>query len=396
MVAVDLTGDYGAIYVSFMLLVDRERRASQRPGEDPAALIEEARRRTRRRRIGWLVVALVGGAAAALVVLATSGSSAPASVNGAADVGGLPTGPLSRLHVAGKLAVGRNGALYVADVGGDRVLVRLPDGRFRVVAGVGRVGFSGDGGPAVDAELSRVSDLAFSPSGSLYIADGGRVRVIGRDGLIDTIAGDGHASTAVADGTPARSAALGSTHSIAVGGEGLSIAFSPRGELYVSTGSQILRLTAAGTLATVRAVATSGIVRGNVVGVGPIAIDAQGDIDVAGAFTGWSIWQIAPDGIAREVGFARQTGGDYATLERGPGGAVYGESESKVLRIEGLRLVPAFGFDFPLIHFAFGRHGIVYADDYPGGTAFEAHQQLVSRRGAHVSVLWQESNATPR
>src|ERR1700726_2253782 len=75
------------------------------------------------------------------------------------------------LEVAGKLAVGPNGALYVADVGGDRILARLPDGRFRVVAGNGRVGFSGDGGAAVDAELSGVSDLAFSPAGALYIAD---------------------------------------------------------------------------------------------------------------------------------------------------------------------------------------------------------------------------------
>jgi len=258
-------------------------------------------------------------------------------------------------------------------------------------------GFSGDGGPAVEAELSGGSDLTFSPASALYIADGGRVRVIGRNGAINTIAGDGRASKAVANGTPALSAALGSTHSIAVSGEGLSIAFSPRGQLYISTGSQVLGLTAAGTLATVRAVATSGPVRGNLNGFGPIAIDAHGNIDVAGLFTGWSIWQIAPNGVARKVGFARQTGGDYATLERGPNGAVYGESESTILRIESHRLVPTFEFGFPLlIHFAFGAHGIVYADDYPGGTAFEAHQRLVSVRNSHVSLLWQETNTTPK
>ena len=315
---------------------------------------------------------------------------------GGASGSGLPTGAVVPLRVAGKLAVGPNGALYVADVGGDRVLARLTDGRFRVVAGNGKVGFSGDGGRAVDARLSGVSDLAFSPTGALYIADVGRVRMIGRNGVIHTIAGDGRASKAVADGTPALSAALGSPHSIAVGGEGLSIAFSPRGQLYVSTGSQLLRLTAAGTLETVRAVATSGLVRGNLNGFGPIAIDSHGNIDVAGAFTGWSIWQVARNGVARKVGFARQTGGDYATLERGPNGAVYGETESSILRIDGLRLVPTFQFGFPLIHFAFGAHGTTYADDYAGGTAFEAHQQLVSVRNSHVSLLWQERNTTPR
>jgi len=65
----------------------------------------------------------------------------------------------------------------------------------------------GDGGPAVRAELSSVSDLSFAPDGALYVADGGRVRVIGRNGVIRTIAGDGRQSKAVANGTPRSRAA---------------------------------------------------------------------------------------------------------------------------------------------------------------------------------------------
>jgi hypothetical protein len=370
-----------------------------------AGVIEDARRRQRRQRrraaIGLLVIALLGGLAA-VVALAISGKSSPAASD-AATPGGLRTGALAALHVAGPLAVGPSGALYVADVARERILVRLSDGRFRVVAGDGKVGFAGDGGPAVEAELSRVSDLAFSASGSLYVADDGRVRVIGRDGTIRTIAGDGRYSPLVKSGTPALSAGLGSVHSIAVSGTGLSIAFSAAGQLYISTGYQVLRLTSGGTLTTVRAVVTSGPQRGSLRSSGPVAMDRRGDIDLAGAFTGWSIWQVTPNGVAHEVGFARRSGGDYATLERGPNGAVYGEDGSTIVRVAGHRLVPAFTFgmpvrgeSFPLTYFVFGPHGTIYADDYPGGTAFEAHQQLVSVRNARVSSLWQEKNAAPK
>ena len=120
------------------------------------------------------VLAVLAGGGTATVALAISGSRSPPTPAGAVSVGGLPTGSLATLSVAGPLAVGANGALYVADVARDRILVRLPDGRFRVVAGNGKVGFSGDGGPALGAELSKVSDLAFRPPArfTLSTADG--------------------------------------------------------------------------------------------------------------------------------------------------------------------------------------------------------------------------------
>jgi hypothetical protein len=45
---------------------------------------------------------------------------------------------------------------------------------------------------------------------------------------------------------------------------------------------------------------------------------------------------------------------------------------------------------------AAGPHRTVYADDIPGGVAFEAHQQLVSVSGTKVTLLWQESDRTPK
>jgi hypothetical protein len=375
------------------------------------ALFPEARRLRRRRwLIGLLVLVVLFGGAAVVADVTGSGDGSPAH-HGGGVAGGLPMGSAATLNIAGPLAVSPSGALYVADVARDRVLVRLADGRFRVVAGDGQVGFSGDGGPAVKARLSYVSGLAVSPGGSLYIVDGGRVRVVTPNGVIRTVAGNGQGNTqrlpTIATGTPALTAALGSTRSIAHSDSPLSIALNPSGQLFLATSSQLMRLTAAGTLDAVRDVVTSGPVpiRGNLSDLGSIAIDREGNVDVSGV-NGWAIWQIAArTGIAHQIvdpaldGQARRSGGNYSILQRGPGGAIYGESGPTVLRIQDGRLVPAFKFTKPirgeyfwLTYFAFAPKGTLYADDIPGDSAFEAHQQLVSVANNHVSLLWQQRN----
>ncbi len=311
----------------------------------------------------------------------------------------LPTGSLVPLSVAGPLAVSPDGRLYVADTQSDRILVRLPDGRFRVVAGDGTVGFSGDGGHAIDAELTKVTDMAFAPNGSLYIADGPRVRVV-PDGTINTVAGNGQPtvySTMVANGTSALSAALPAVN-------GLSIALNPSGVLYVSTGNQILYLVD-GRLDAVRDRIVSGFFAGKqVTGFGQVAIDSHGDIDLSG-FNGWAIWQIAPNGIATWATnslLARRSGGNTSVLERAPDGSVYGEDGSTLLLVKKSAVAPGTTFYkkingewFSLTYFAFAPSGTIYADEIPGGGGFEWHQQLVSETDGHVSLLWQEDNPGP-
>ncbi len=83
------------------------------------------------------------------------------------------------------------GNLYIADAGNHRVRRVRPDGQIERVAGSGMVGFSGDGGPALLAQLNEPTALALDATGTLYIADAGngRVRRIGSDGRIHTVAG---------------------------------------------------------------------------------------------------------------------------------------------------------------------------------------------------------------
>ena len=59
------------------------------------------------------------------------------------------------------------------------------------IAGTGTKGFSGDGGPAIQAQLNNVYAIARGPDGMLYLCDvdNARIRRIGSDGKIETYAG---------------------------------------------------------------------------------------------------------------------------------------------------------------------------------------------------------------
>lgn len=388
---------------------ERSDADAQRERESPDVLFEEARRRRRRRWVlGVLATMIVLAAIAVVISLTNSGAKRPTGATARSSAGLLPAGEVVSLASAGPLAVSPDGALYVVDIARHRVLVRLRNGHFRVIAGSGRDGFSGDGGRATRAELSTVTDIAFSSTGDLYIADGGRIRVVDHEGIIRTVAGDGQQlPTAhrqlvarIRSGTPALGAALGSPQT--VGAETPMIAFSPGGQLYLSTALQVLRLTSRGTLTPIRAVVTSGpsVLRGPLHDFGPLAIDNHGNIDIAG-FNGWSIWQITASGVAREVGVgsgARESGGDYSLLQRAPSGRVYGEDGPELIELDGRQLRPAhnFGNSFWLTYFAFGPHGGVYADEIPGNGAFEVRQKLLAIRRGHGTLLWEQPNKAER
>lgn len=78
-------------------------------------------------------------------------------------------------------------------LGEHRILRIDPTGRIRFFAGTGGGGFSGDGGPAVNAQLNGPSGVAVARDGSVYIADAtnNRVRKVAPDGIITTVVGKG-------------------------------------------------------------------------------------------------------------------------------------------------------------------------------------------------------------
>ena len=123
------------------------------------------------------------------------------------------------------------GNLYICDPSNNVVVKVTPDGTLIPIAGNGRPGFSGDGGPAVNAQLNSPSAVASDNAGNIYIADTNNVRIrkVDSSGIITTFAGSGPASAGGArstgDGGPATAATLLPPYAVAV---------DPAGNLFIS------------------------------------------------------------------------------------------------------------------------------------------------------------------
>ncbi|MBX2907575.1 MAG: T9SS type A sorting domain-containing protein [Taibaiella sp.] len=101
----------------------------------------------------------------------------------------------------------------------DNVRKVEPSGIISVFAGTGVTGFSGDGGPATNAQVYSILDIATDYAGNVFIADEGnqRVRKVDPSGIITTVAGNGTIGYA-GDGGPATAAQLSGVHGVAWAG----------------------------------------------------------------------------------------------------------------------------------------------------------------------------------
>jgi sugar lactone lactonase YvrE len=121
------------------------------------------------------------------------------------------------------VAVGPDGAIYVAEAGNNRVVRVGGDGLVAAFAGRGTIGDAGDGGPAVDAALRAPAGLAWSGD-TLFVADAGnhRIRRVVRDTIL-AFAGLGAVGFA-GDRGPAASALFRDPGMLAVDGTLLFVA----------------------------------------------------------------------------------------------------------------------------------------------------------------------------
>jgi len=124
------------------------------------------------------------------------------------------------------LALDAQGNLFIADSGNHRIREVGIDGTIRTVAGAGTMGFSGDGGPAAQAQLNLPTGVAVDAAGTLFIADTGnnRVRRVSRDGIITTVAGSGVKGFSGDGGTAVKAQLSGPT----------GVAIGPDGALYIA------------------------------------------------------------------------------------------------------------------------------------------------------------------
>ena len=171
--------------------------------------------------------------------------------------GGLPITPSSALSVTlpppVAVAVDASGNVYFCS---DNFVFKLDgSGTLTAVAGNGRAGYSGDGGPATSARLNSPQGVAVDSGGNIYIADtySNVIRkVTVASGVITTVAGTGKWGF-TGNGGPATQALLDAPFGVAV---------DSGGNLYIAdTYNSVIRKVANGTINTDPAVplpATAG------------------------------------------------------------------------------------------------------------------------------------------
>ncbi len=146
-------------------------------------------------------------------------------------------GPATQAQLDNPFGVvrGPDGNIWFCEYSGQRVRKVTADGKIHTVAGSGQKGYTGDGGPALQATFNLPHEIRFNKAGDLFIVDMGNnaVRKVDlKTGVITTFAGTGRPGYS-GDGGPAKDAQFKQPH---------SIQFDPAGDLFIcDIGNHVIR-----------------------------------------------------------------------------------------------------------------------------------------------------------
>jgi sugar lactone lactonase YvrE len=220
---------------------------------------------------------------------ATTGVLSLVAGNGIAGYSG-DGGPAANAEFNGATGVALDSAanVYFADTGNNRIR-EVSNGLITTVAGNGTAGFSGDGGPAINAELSAPMGVALDSAGNLYIADSGnqRIRKVS-NGVITTVAGNGTLVSNNGPGTGGYSGDGGPAISAELNNP-TGIALDSAANLYIAdTLNQRIREVSSGVINTVAGNGTAGFsgdggpaTSAQLKGPVGVAVDSAGNIYIA-------------------------------------------------------------------------------------------------------------------
>ena len=127
------------------------------------------------------------------------------------------------LNTPAGAAIDADGNLFIADTYNYRIREVISDaGIIFTVAGNGSYGYSGDGGSSASAELNQPSGVAVDASGNFFIADtvNERIRKVSPSGIITTVAGNGLYTPFSGDSGPATYAVLDQPSGVVLDGSG--------------------------------------------------------------------------------------------------------------------------------------------------------------------------------
>jgi cysteine-rich repeat protein len=185
--------------------------------------------------------------------IATDGTISTVGGSGTFGLGGDATEATSaQLASPFDLAIDSMGRIYLTDTLHHCVRRIELDGTIRTIAGTGLAGYSGDGGPATNAQMHAPNGVAIDAQDRLVIADtfNHRIRRIDASGTITTIAGIG-VNGSTGDGGLATSARLSNPNDVAI---------DPQGRVLIADtyNSKIRRIETDGTITTYAGTGTSG------------------------------------------------------------------------------------------------------------------------------------------
>lgn len=305
------------------------------------------------------------------------------------------------------MTVGPTGTLYIVDPGRDQILRWSEEGGFGVVAGSGMKGFSGDGGPAIDAtlRLNYQAGIAVASNGTVYFADAGngRVREVLPSGIIRTVAGGGTAQLGLGS-VPALRATFGGPWSV------FGLAIGPGGRLYIGCMSGVYKLTKDGMLRWVvgsnaprlnkgyKGVYADPAGQADFVHAAKLAFDGEGDLFVAGG-GGFGLYERAVTGRLRFIEIFRGDGYWGSLAEASEGSVVLAarlgltriQPSGHIVSVPASRLSAALGGHNTFIvgdGVATAPNGDIYLDTNPDNAfTLVAAIVRVSPRG-HVTLVW--------